>query len=135
MGDRLADEAGREHIRTETPLTALRKEPDQDQWELDDGRQVERFDRVVLATSAPQAARLLAEVDESLSTEIGRIEHASSAVVALAFPKPNRNPGVFGLVVPDAEKRHMIAASFGSNKCSGRAPDGGLLVRVFLGGA
>ena len=133
--DRLADAAGRDHIKTNTPLKALRRGRDQAQWELDDGRQVERFDRVVLATSAPQAARLLAEVDEPLSTEIGRIEHASSAVVALAFPKPNRNPGVFGLVVPDAEKRQMIAASFGSNKFSGRAPDGGLLVRVFLGGA
>ena len=29
----------------------------------------------------------------------------------------------------------MIAASFASNKFPGRAPDGGLLVRVFLGGA
>ena len=56
-------------------------------------------------------------------------------MVVLAFPRPSRNPGVFGLVVPNAEKRQMIAASFGSNKFPGRAPEGGLLVRVFLGGA
>lgn len=133
--DRLADDVGREFLSLESPLQSLKRCTDSDGWQLDFGDRVQRYDRVVLATSAPRASQLLVEVDSQLSTEIGSIDHASSAVVVLAFPRPSRNPGVFGLVVPNAEKRQMIAASFGSNKFPGRAPEGGLLVRVFLGGA
>ncbi len=133
--DRLADDVGREYLSLQTPIESMRRGADPDGWELDFGDRVQRFDRVVLATSAPRASQLLVKVDSQLSAQIAGIEHASSAVVVLAFPKPSRNPGVFGLVVPNAEKRQMIAASFGSNKFPGRAPEGGLLVRVFLGGA
>jgi oxygen-dependent protoporphyrinogen oxidase len=133
--DRLADDVGREYLSLQTPIESMRRGADPDGWELDFGDRVQRFDRVVLATSAPRASQLLVKVDSQLSAQIAGIEHASSAVVVLAFPKPSRNPGVFGLVVPNAEKRQMIAASFGSNKFPGRAPKGGLLVRVFLGGA
>ena len=133
--DRIADDVGRDSLSLETPIHSLRRCNDSKGWQLDFGDRVQHFDRVVLATSAPRASQLLMEVDSQLSTEIGGIDHASSAVVVLAFPRPSRNPGVFGLVVPNAEKRQMIAASFGSNKFPGRAPEGGLLVRVFLGGA
>jgi oxygen-dependent protoporphyrinogen oxidase len=41
----------------------------------------------------------------------------------------------FGLVVPLVENRPLIAVSFASVKFSGRAPDGHVLFRVFIGGA
>ena len=41
----------------------------------------------------------------------------------------------FGFVVPKIERRRILACSFSSRKFPGRAPDGCVLLRVFLGGA
>ena len=41
----------------------------------------------------------------------------------------------FGFVVPAIENRRILSASFSSVKFPGRAPDGKVLIRVFLGGA
>jgi len=45
-----------------------------------------------------------------------------------------RMPQCFGFVVPAAEGREIIAGSFSSLKFPGRAPDGFILMRVFMGG-
>jgi oxygen-dependent protoporphyrinogen oxidase len=47
------------------------------------------------------------------------------------FPKA---PDAFGFVVPSIEHRKIIAGSFSSLKFEGRAPEGFVLARVFLGG-
>ena len=41
----------------------------------------------------------------------------------------------FGFVVPQTERRPVIACTFSSVKYPGRAPEGGALLRVFMGGA
>src|SRR5262249_49183711 len=41
----------------------------------------------------------------------------------------------FGLVVPHVEGRQILACTFSSVKYPGRAPDGVVLLRVFIGGA
>ncbi|MCH8140770.1 MAG: protoporphyrinogen oxidase, partial [Proteobacteria bacterium] len=41
----------------------------------------------------------------------------------------------FGLVIPAIENRKIIAVSFTSRKFPGRAPEGRILLRTFLGGA
>ncbi len=41
----------------------------------------------------------------------------------------------FGFVVPAVEGRRILAGSFSSVKFAGRAPEGSVLVRVFIGGA
>ena len=41
----------------------------------------------------------------------------------------------FGFVVPHVERRPIIACTFSSVKYPGRAPEGHVLLRVFLGGA
>jgi oxygen-dependent protoporphyrinogen oxidase len=46
-----------------------------------------------------------------------------------------RSIDAFGFVVPEIEKRKILAASFSSVKYDGRAPDDSVLVRVFIGGA
>ena len=40
----------------------------------------------------------------------------------------------YGLVVPYAERRRVLAVSFASRKLSGRAPEGRVLLRTFVGG-
>jgi len=41
----------------------------------------------------------------------------------------------FGLVIPHIENRRILAVSFTSRKFPGRAPDGRVLLRTFVGGA
>jgi protoporphyrinogen/coproporphyrinogen III oxidase len=92
---------------------------------------------LVLAPEAHQAARMLRYVDPALTHLLEGIPHASSATVSLAYRRADvRHPlDGFGFVVPHAERRPIIACTFSSVKYPGRAPDGHVLLRVFLGGA
>ncbi|HLW47229.1 MAG TPA: protoporphyrinogen oxidase [bacterium] len=92
---------------------------------------------VLVATSAPAAARLLGGVDETLAADLAAISYASSASVTLAYRRADvRHPlDGFGFVVPRVEGRPILAASFLSVKFARRAPADRALLRVFLGGA
>ena len=48
------------------------------------------------------------------------------------FPQP---PDSFGFVVPAIEKRKIMACTFSSLKYPGRAPEGAILLRAFVGGS
>jgi oxygen-dependent protoporphyrinogen oxidase len=64
------------------------------------------------------------------------IEYASAATINMAFRETEfaAVPPGFGFVVPAVERRKIIAGSFSSLKYGGRAPNGMVLARVFLGG-
>lgn len=103
----------------------------------ENGPRRESFDAVILAVPAFVAARLLADGLSELAAELNRIEYASTAVVAsghrladIAHPLD-----AFGLVIPQLERRQILAVSFTSRKFPGRAPDGRVLLRTFVGGA
>lgn len=104
--------------------------------ELADGETI-ACDAVVVATPAPVAARLLAGVDDALTTEIAAIEHGSTATIALAYAAadvPRALDGT-GYVVPRTEGRPVLACTWVSSKHRGRAPEGAVLFRLFVGGA
>ena len=94
-------------------------------------------DGVVVALPAPIAARVVAAADGPLAAELAGIEYAGSAVVVLGYAREQvTHPlDAAGVVVPRVEGRRALAVSFSSAKFSGRAPDGHVLLRVFLGGA
>lgn len=98
---------------------------------------VEEFDAVIMAVRAPVAARLLESVDAELAAGLGKIPYAGSTIALSAYRLDHvANPlDCFGFVVPDVERRDILAASFSSRKYPGRAPDGCVLIRTFLGGA
>ena len=92
-------------------------------------------DGVVVATPAWAASTLLQRVAPAVSAALEEIDHSSSGLVALGFPasqltKPLKG---YGYVVPRAEGRDVTAMTWVSSKWSGRAPEGQVLVRVFLG--
>jgi oxygen-dependent protoporphyrinogen oxidase len=97
----------------------------------------ERFDAVILATPAPKAANMLNPLDAALAAELSAIEYAGVAVVAMAYPRDQIGHALdgFGFVVPLIERRKILSASFSSVKYAGRAPQGQVLIRVFIGGA
>jgi protoporphyrinogen/coproporphyrinogen III oxidase len=103
---------------------------------LADGDALEA-DTVVVATEAHAAARLLRYVDPQIATLLAEIPYASSATVSLGYRRADiRHPlDGFGFVVPHTEGRALLAGTFSSVKYPGRAPEGHVLLRAFLGGA
>ena len=103
---------------------------------LEDDLSVEA-DAVICTVPAYAAASLLRPHNENVAGILERIEYASAATVNMAFRAIDfaDAPQGFGFVVPAIERRKIIAASFSSMKYTGRAPDGMILTRAFLGGA
>ncbi len=95
------------------------------------------FDGVIVATSAWRAADLLREETPDLSSSLGEIEYASSAVVYTAHRLSDIEHAMdaFGLVIPETEGRRVLAVSFASRKFDGRCPDDQIILRSFVGGA
>jgi oxygen-dependent protoporphyrinogen oxidase len=94
-------------------------------------------DGICLALPAYASAQLLDGVDASLAADLSAIPYASTATVNLAFRRtdvPHPLDG-FGFVVPFIERRKVIACTFSSVKFAGRAPEGHVLLRAFVGGA
>src|SRR6266542_1761915 len=94
-------------------------------------------DVVILAPEAYQVARMVRYLDPSLAHLLEGIPYASSATVTLAYRRADIAHPLdgFGFVVPHVERRPIIACTFSSVKYPGRAPEGHVLLRVFLGGA
>jgi protoporphyrinogen/coproporphyrinogen III oxidase len=93
-------------------------------------------DHVVVAAESYTASRLLRYVDPALATLLGEIPYASSATVSFGFRRDDvPHPlDAFGIVVPRTERRAVFACTFSSVKYPGRAPEGHVLLRCFVGG-
>jgi oxygen-dependent protoporphyrinogen oxidase len=94
-------------------------------------------DALVVSTEAHATARLVRYVDPQMSMLLTEIPYASSATVSFGYRRadvPHALDG-FGFVVPRAERRAILACTFSSVKYPGRAPEGHVLLRCFLGGA
>ncbi|MCL4292860.1 MAG: protoporphyrinogen oxidase [Acidimicrobiia bacterium] len=95
-------------------------------------------DAVVIATPAPAAARLLTGVAPAAAEVLGGIEHASVALVTLAFDPPDVAlplPGS-GFLVPRRAGLLTTACSWSSSKWHHLAPgcgDGTVLLRASAG--
>ncbi len=126
-------------VRLNTPLERI--ERCGDRWRLWEatpsatGR--EQFDAVILATPSKVAARLLEPIDTELAAAIGTISHSGTAVVSLGYDRHQVGHPLdgMGVVVPAVEHNPILACSFSSQKYAHRAPEGKLLLRVFVGGA
>lgn len=103
------------------------------------------FDRVLFAVRAPHAASMLQSGCESVrhsdahqvADSLRQIDYASTAIVVSGHQLSDiEHPlNAFGLVIPEIERRRLLAVSFTSRKFPGRAPDGRILLRTFVGGA
>jgi oxygen-dependent protoporphyrinogen oxidase len=125
-----------EAVRLRTPAAAVT--PTSEGWRVRTlAGGVLEADGVVLTGPAPAMGSLVREMDPALAQLLGAIRYASSATVALAYPRATiRHPlDGFGFVVPHVEHRQILACTFSSVKYPGRAPDGLALFRVFIGGA
>ncbi len=92
---------------------------------------------VVLATPAYVTAAIVRDIDPDLSRLCDQVPYASTATIALAFPRGAvRHPlNGSGFVVPKVENTGILAGSWLSSKWPHRAPEGRVLLRAFVGGA
>lgn len=123
-------------IRLKERVTDLARNGGRWQVATADGGSVEA-DAVIVTAEAYQAGRMIRYLDPSLAHLLDGIPYASSATVTLAYRRADVAHPLdgFGFVVPQVERRSVIACTFSSVKYPGRAPEGHALLRVFLGGA
>lgn len=94
-------------------------------------------DAIILAVPAFECSRLLAGLDAALAKSLATINYSSAMTVALAYDAAlaGKLPPGFGFLVPQKEKRRLLACTFVHAKFSQRAPAGQALLRCFLGGS
>lgn len=93
---------------------------------------------LILAIPSDAVATLLEQADAPLAALCRAIPHASTATVALAYPRRAVTHPLngSGFVVPRLEREmRIMAASWMSSKWPGRAPADHVLLRAFIGGA
>ncbi len=109
-------------VRLETPVDRMVRQSDG--WRLwPAGGGPERFDAVILATPSHESARLLQPTDASLADDLGRIVHAGTAIVTVAYRRRQIRHKLdgMGFVVPAVERSPVLAGSFSSRKYVHRA--------------
>lgn len=90
---------------------------------------------LVLAVPPPEAATLLAGVDQELAGLLSGIPMAPVAVASLGFQKRQDSlPDGFGFLAPRNEGVRSLGVLFPSRIFHGRAPEGGDLLTAYVGG-
>lgn len=89
----------------------------------------------ILTVPGPEAARLLDGIAPAASADLRAIPHGTTAIVSLGYRTEQFRrplPG-HGFVVAAGEPRSIDACTISSSKWPGRAPEGTVLVRAFIG--
>ncbi len=112
---------------------------DETSWEVSfaDGRPALAADVVCLAVPAYDAARLIGGTDPGLAATMSTIPYAAMGVVHLGFRQQDLHRPLdgFGFLVPHREGRRILGSLWASSIFAGRAPEGGTLLTVMMGGA
>ena len=127
-----------ENVLLDAPVVSVQVNSARKGWVIryGEGREMEA-DAVCLAVPAHEAARMINTALPELAGELRAIPHKSTATVNLIYKRkdvPHPLNG-FGFVVPPGEGRSILACTFSSVKFAGRAPEGKVILRAFLGGA
>ncbi len=95
-----------------------------------------RSRHVVIATSALHCSEILKDLCPDVVNPLTEIPYAPIAVASVGFSRKNvRHPlDGFGILVPTKERRKILGILFSSSLFPGRAPDGQVLLTVYVGG-
>jgi oxygen-dependent protoporphyrinogen oxidase len=104
-------------VRTSSPVRELARTPDWFRLTVGSARDAEVVEtsRVVVATPAAPAARLVRDVAPVASAELAGVEYASMAIVTLAVPALDVG-GSSGFLVPPVDGRRVKAATYSFSK-------------------
>jgi protoporphyrinogen/coproporphyrinogen III oxidase len=93
---------------------------------------------VILAAPAYAAARLLMSIDQEASALCAAVQYVSTVSVALAYPRDQVAHPLLGsgfVVARENGAGRVTACTWVSSKWAGRAPEGSVLLRAFVGSA
>ncbi len=124
-------------FRMSQSIKSIRLAEGSARWSIDLGASgKESFDAVCITSSAKQASGLLG-VDDELTPLLSKISYESVMTINLIYRTGQITHPLdgFGFVVPEVEKKLVIACTFSNRKFEGRAPAGYVLLRAFVGGA
>jgi oxygen-dependent protoporphyrinogen oxidase len=93
--------------------------------------------RLIIATPAGAAASLVAPLSEDLSRLLKEITYPPLAIVYLSYDEDAIRTSLrgFGFLVAPSEKVNILGCVWNSSLFKGRAPQGKVLLTVFIGGA
>jgi len=136
LTDKMADAAGRDRIHAGVSATSIARGED-GTWtvELSSGETL-KGDAVILATEAFATEPLLRGVDDRLADLVGQIPCSSSATILMGFDAADCPFDLHwhGALSPAIEHEPVTGISLMSSKWPGRAPEGRVLMRGFVGG-
>lgn len=142
--------ASKGRVVMNSPIVGLQSLPEQRVRLTFEDQRSEEFDGAIIAMPAFRQAALLRTLQQTadsssspiggldeLCRELTAIEYASTAIVVSGHKLDDiKHPlDSFGLVIPAIERRRVLAVSFSSRKFVGRAPEGRVILRTFVGGA
>lgn len=121
-------------VRTDAPVESLQVDARGASIGLRGGERL-TGEAVILATPAPVTAWLLDDVSPETSGHLRSIPHGTTAVVNLAYRDDQLPDDLVGhgFLVAGDEPLTISACTLSSRKWAGRAPDGTLLIRAFIG--
>lgn len=124
-----------ESIKTGVRLESIiRKE---NKWMIQWNDDEHCYDQVILTTPAHSLSKLPLEPSLHKSLEfLKQIDYPPVSVLNIAFKRSQVSHPLdgFGLLVPECEKRSILGVLFPSSLFQNRAPEGEVLLTVFVGG-
>jgi len=135
LTDTMADAIGRENVRVGIGATSLEHANGTWRVTLADGEVLEG-DAVIVATEVWAAEKLTRPVDPGLADVLGTIPSSSSATILMALDDADCpfDKHWHGVLSPAIEHEPVTGISLMSSKWPGRAPEGRVLLRGFVGG-
>jgi oxygen-dependent protoporphyrinogen oxidase len=133
LGDRVITEARVVEVRREGRDGAARFAV---HAETRDGARAFIADRLVVASPADVAGRLLSPLSPPLADELEQIPYAPVGLVHLGVARSalSRFPGGSGCLVPKRERLPILGSLWSSNVYPDRAPEGRVLLTNYIGG-
>jgi oxygen-dependent protoporphyrinogen oxidase len=130
--DALARALPADAVQTGAPVTSIKRVDGR--FRIEAGGESVVAHSVILAAPAHVAAGLVP--DAALARELSGIPYVSTATVFFGLDRAAVAHGLegFGFIVPKGEAG-VLASTWVSSKWAARAPEGGALVRAFVGGA
>lgn len=121
-------------LRRATPVVGLTGMSGGVLVRLADG-EVIRSEAAIVTAPGPATAALLEPIAPAAAAAIHTIPHGTTAVVSLAYRREQFAvpPDGHGFLVAAGEPLTIDACTISSNKWPGRAPDGTVLLRAFVG--
>ena len=136
LTDRMADAAGRENIRTGVAAKGVTRS-ENGEWTvtLDNGEAL-TGDAIIIATEVWAAEPLARGVDHAVAGLLAQIPCSSSATILMGLAEEDCpfDKKWHGILSPAVEHEPVTGISLMSSKWPGRAPQGRVLLRGFVGG-